>query len=185
MAREIEGQILEACPHDDFVLWRDPKVVTSVVVVRGDEIALGRRSIEPGRGLWCLPGGFVNQNEAPVDGARRESREEIGAEVEITRLIGVYHIAKTAAPSLVGIAFEARLVRGAAIHAGSEMSEVGFYGAGGLPELAFPSHREIIDDYFRSRVPRAEAESRSDAAAARRSGQPSRAPTRSRPPHIR
>jgi len=172
--REIEGQVLEACPNDDFVLWRDPKVVTSVVVTRGDEVVFGRRSIDPGRGLWCLPGGFVNQNEAPADAARRECREEIGAQVEITRLIGVYHIAKTAAPSMVGVAYEARLSEGEAMVPGSEMSEVAFYGADGLPPLAFPSHREIVDDYFRSRASRAEAGSRHGGAAARRSARPSR-----------
>ena len=183
--REIEGRMHEACPNDDFVLWHDPKVVTAVVVEAPGGVLLGRRGIEPGRGLWCLPGGFVNQNESPADAARRESREEICVEVEITRLIGVYHIAKTDAPSLVGIAYEARLAPGEAMEPGSEMSEVGFFGADGLPPLAFPSHRQIVADYFRSPAPPAEAESRTAGAAARRSGPPSRAQARSRPPRRR
>lgn len=181
--REIEGEVLEACPNDDFVLWRDPKVVTSVVVARGDEILLGRRDIDPGRGLWCLPGGFVNQHEAPDDAARRECREEIGAEVEITRLIGVYHIAKEAAPSMVGIAYEARLTAGAMPEPGAEMSEVGFYGAAGVPELAFPSHRDIVDGYFTSRAWPAAAAPRNGDAEALRSAPPS--PARARPPRPR
>lgn len=180
--REIEGQLLEACPNDDFVLWRDPKVVTSTLVVRGDEIVLGLRSIEPGRGLWCLPGGFVNQDEAPADAARREAREEIGVDVEITRLVGVYHIPKSNAPSLIGVTYEARLAEGAVPRAGPEMSDVGFFGADSLPQLAFPSHREIVADYFTSRASPAAAEPRTDGAAARRSARPSRAPARSRPP---
>lgn len=177
--REIEGQTLEACPNDDFVLWRDPKVVTSVVVVRGDEVVLGERDIEPGRGLWCLPGGFVNQDEAPDDAARRECREEIGAEIEVTRLLGVYHIPKQAAASMVGIAYEARLAGGAEVAPGAEMARVGFFSASRLPALAFPSHREIVEDYFTSRAQAAASGSPSDGGAAPRSAPPSRARARS------
>ena len=146
--RVIEGRTFEACPNDDFVLWRDPKVVTSVVVELEGGVLLGRRSIEPGLGLWCLPGGFVNDDEHPREAAMRECREEIGAEVEITGLIGVYHIAKRTAPSMVGVAYRARTVDGAVPSAGAEMSELGTFSAAALPELAFPSHRQILDEHF-------------------------------------
>ena len=178
--REIEGRIYEACPNDDFVLWRDPKVVTSVVVVDNGRIVLGRRDIEPGKGLWCLPGGFVNHDEDPVDAARRECREEIGAQVEITRLLGVYHIAKTTAPSMVGVAYEARLANGERLSAGVEMSEVDLYAEDSLPEMAFPSHRWILDNYFKFRDSQEAAVLPPGAAAAPRASRPSPARERSR-----
>src|SRR3979411_1415709 len=105
--RVIEGREFETCPKDDFVLWRDPKVSTAVVIVVDGGVLLGRRAIEPGRGLWCLPGGFVNDDEDPWDAAARECKEEICAAVELTRLIGVYHIAKRTAPGLRGSANQA------------------------------------------------------------------------------
>ena len=91
----IEGREVEACPRDNFVLWSDPKVATAVVVESNGGVVLGRRAIEPGYGLWCLPGGFVNADEDPAAAASRECLEEIGAEVELTGLLGVFHIAKT------------------------------------------------------------------------------------------
>jgi 8-oxo-dGTP diphosphatase len=154
--RVIEGRTFEACANDDFVLWHDPKVVTSVVVEVGERVLLGRRSIEPGKGLWCLPGGFVNDDEDPADAARRECREEIGAGVEITGLLGVYHIAKRSAPSMVGVAYRARLADGERPEPGTEMLELETFDAGALPELAFPSHREILERFFRSREQPAE-----------------------------
>ena len=146
--RVIEGRTFEACPNDDFVLWHDPKVVTSVVVELSGGVLLGKRSIEPGLGLWCLPGGFVNDDEHPQDAAIRECREEVTADVVITGLLGVYHIPKRNAASMVGIAYVARPADGSEPAPGVEMSELGVFSAGSLPQLAFPSHRQILDEYF-------------------------------------
>ena len=145
--RVVEGREVEACANDDFVLWHYPKVTTAVVVEVDGGVLLGRRAIEPGLGLWCLPGGFVNDDEDPWDAAARECLEEISAGVEITRLIGVYHIAKRTAPSMVGIAYQARLADGARPVPGSEMLEVGVFALDALPPLAFPSHRQVIAEY--------------------------------------
>jgi 8-oxo-dGTP diphosphatase len=179
VAREIEGRIHEACPNDDFVLWHDPKVVTAVVVEAPGGILLGRRGIEPGLGLWCLPGGFVNDDEGPLEAAVRECREEIGAAVEVTGLVGVYHIAKTEAPSMVGIGYRARLTDGEKAAPGAEMLELEVFALDSLPPLAFPSHRQILGDYIRSRGWPEAVESPRAGAAAPHSSPPSRTPARS------
>jgi ADP-ribose pyrophosphatase YjhB (NUDIX family) len=147
VARTVEGREVEGCPNDDFVLWHDPKVTTAVVVEVDGGILLGRRAIEPGLGLWCLPGGFVNDDEDPWDAAARECREEICAPVEMTRLICVYHIPKRTAPSMVGIAYQARLGAGARPSPGQEMLEVGVFALDSLPPFAFPSHTKVVGEY--------------------------------------
>ena len=169
--RIIEGREVEACPDDDFVLWRDPKVATAVVVEAEGGIVLGRRSIEPGYGEWCLPGGFVNYDEDPAGAAVRECLEEIGADVELLELLGVYHVAKMTTSSIVGIAYRGRLAGRAAISAGSEMFEVGVFRLDALPEIAFPSHRQVLAMY--------------DGAAARSASPPSATPARPTPPRTR
>ena len=165
--RTIEGRDFEACPNDDFVLWHDPKVATAVVVGVEGGILLGRRAIEPGYGLWCLPGGYVNDDEAPAEAAVRECLEEICAAVELTGLLGIYHVAKSTASSIVGVAYRGRLERGANPAPGSEMLEVGTFRPDALPELAFPSHREVLRRYVDGRGPEA---------------RPSRSEARPRPP---
>jgi len=180
--REIEGRMLEACPNDDFVLWRDPKLVTAVVVEAPGGIVLGRRAIEPGRGLWCLPGGFVNQDEGPIEAALRECAEEICAQVEVTGLVGVYHIAKPDAPSMVAIGYRARLMDGERPEPGTEMLELGVFALDSLPPLAFPSHREIVDDFVRSRAQPGATAPLPGGAAARHVVRPSPARAQSRQP---
>lgn len=179
--RLIEGREVEACPNDSFVLWHDPKVSTAVVVQAGGGIVLGRRAIEPGYGLWCLPGGFVNDDEDPAAAAARECFEEINAQVEVLGLIGVYHIAKTEAPSMVVIAYGARLAGGAKPSAGAEMLEVGVFQLDSLPSLAFPSHRTVLAEYLKSPGRAAAAAPRTVVAAAPREKPPSRAQAQSRP----
>ena len=152
VTRLIEGRDVEACPKDDFVLWHDPKVSTAVVIEFQNGVILGRRAIEPGYGLWCLPGGFVNDDEDPEVAAARECMEEISATVEVTRLIGVYHIAKQGAPSMIGIAYAARLADGSEPRPGAEMLEVGVFAVDSLPPLAFPSHHRVMAEFVKSRA---------------------------------
>ena len=113
--------------------------------------------------------------------AARECREEIGAAVEVTGLIGVYHIAKTDGSEhgrdrLSGAARGGRR----RLQAGAEMLEVGVFSLDSLPPLAFPSHRQMLDDYLsvpgvgggsgiserRRRAPRATRPSRDASAIA-------------------
>ena len=183
--RTIEGREIEACPNDSFVLWHDPKVSTAVVVETDGGIVLGRRAIEPGYGLWCLPGGFVNDDEDPALAASRECLEEINAAVEVTGLIGVYHVPKADAPSMVAIAYGARLAAGARPSAGSEMLEVGVFPPDAVPPLAFPSHQAVLADYLRSRAQAAAGVPRPAAAGGRRETPPSRQRAGTRPEHRR
>jgi 8-oxo-dGTP diphosphatase len=163
----FEGRELEACPNDEFVLWRDPKVAAAMVVEADGGIVLGRRGIEPGYGLWCLPGGFVNDDEDPAAAAIRECREEINAAVEITELIGVYHVAKTTASSIVGLAYRGRLAAGELISPGVEMLELGVFTLDALPRLAFPSHREVLERYAERAASSAARPSPASAARSR------------------
>jgi 8-oxo-dGTP diphosphatase len=149
--REHEGKQLLSCTSCEFVLWPDPKLATAVIVQAGGGIVVGRRSIEPGRGLWCLPGGFVDDHEHPAQAAARECREEIGALVEVAGLLGVYHVRRAQRPHLVVVGYVARLADGAQPVAGHEMDEVGVFNPAQLPPLAFSSHREVVNDWLRNR----------------------------------
>jgi ADP-ribose pyrophosphatase YjhB (NUDIX family) len=180
--RIVEGREVEGCPNDGFVLWHDPKVMTAVVVEVEGGIVLGRRAIEPGYGLWCLPGGFVNDDEEPAGAAARECLEEICAAVEVTGLIGVYHIPKRDAPSMIGIAYHARLVDGSVPSPGAEMLEVRVFPLATPPPLAFPSHRHVLAEFLTSRAKPVAGAPRSVAAKARHGTPPSpkRVPLRPR-----
>jgi ADP-ribose pyrophosphatase YjhB (NUDIX family) len=77
------------CPACGFVTYANP--VPGAEAVCFDErgrVLLGRRAQDPGAGLWDLPGGFLHENEHPLDALRREIREETALEIEPTRFLG-------------------------------------------------------------------------------------------------
>lgn len=145
--REVEGRSLDACPACGHIQWRNPVVATAVVVETPGGIVLGRRAIEPGYGLWCLPGGFVNEDEHPEQAARRECAEEIRVQLGELELIRLYHVTRGDGSGMLVLAYRAPLTPGATPAAGEEMLQVGTFALDGLPELAFSSHRQALEDY--------------------------------------
>ncbi len=85
-------------------------VVTCLPVTESGEVMLLRRGIEPARGMWAQPGGFMEIDESVHQGAIRECLEETGLLVEPGEIVGLYTRPEAA---IVVVAFEARIVGGA------------------------------------------------------------------------
>jgi ADP-ribose pyrophosphatase YjhB (NUDIX family) len=110
--------------------------VAGVVAHSGGKLLLCRRAIEPRRGFWTLPAGFLELGESVEEGARREAMEEACAQLEIETMLGVYSIPRI---GQVQIFFRARLLNQPS--PGPESVEVMLAAWEDIPwkELAFPS----------------------------------------------
>ena len=145
---ELEGYERPVCEGCGFVYYLDPKVAVAVIVPSGDGIVLGRRAIDPGRGAWSFPSGYVNRGEVLEEAAIREVEEEIGVKVAIDGLIGLY----SSAGETVVLAVYAARVLGGTLEAGPEMSELAVFPPDQLPPMAFSHDRRIIADWQRFRA---------------------------------
>ena len=125
------------CDNCGFVAYDNPKIVVGAVVRYGRQIMLCRRAIEPSRGLWTLPAGYLEHGESPEDGAAREAYEEATAEIVIEGLLAVYTIRRIGQVQLI---YRARLAS-ASFAPGPESEAVRLFPEDALPwaDLAFPS----------------------------------------------
>lgn len=141
--RRVKRRALDVCPHCGRIFFRDPKLVVTALVERDRRVLLVRRDIDPGRGLWGMPGGYVDWDEHPEEAMVRECREETGVEVAPDALLSVQHVTLDEGQGAVILSYRARLIGGEAV-AGDETQEVGWFPPQGLPGLAFQSHRTVL-----------------------------------------
>jgi 8-oxo-dGTP diphosphatase len=138
----VEDEARAECSRCGFRAWASSKPTACAVVVESGRVLLARRAGEPFRGYWDLPGGFLEEGEHPLDGIRRELREETGLDIEPLEFIGVwmdrYGDAEDAHATL-NLYWTARVLGGEA-RAADDVTELRWFGAEELPladELAF------------------------------------------------
>ena len=125
------------CLDCGFVVYENPKVVVGAVCSWQDQVLLCRRAIEPSKGLWTLPAGYLELNETVEQGTIREAWEEARARIALDGLLAVYDIVRI---SQVQLIYRARLLS-PDVAAGPESSEVMLTTWEDIPwqDIAFPS----------------------------------------------
>jgi ADP-ribose pyrophosphatase YjhB (NUDIX family) len=145
--RVPDGDTMEryVCGDCGHIYYSNPKIVVGSVVVHDNRIMLCRRAIEPRRGFWTLPAGFLEEHEAPEAGARREAQEEALCDIELYALLAVYSVPRI---SQVQLMYRARL-KTPYFAPGTESLDVKLFAWEDIPwtELAFPSVTWALNHY--------------------------------------
>ncbi|HEX2943586.1 MAG TPA: NUDIX hydrolase [Rhodopila sp.] len=97
-----ERMVCSDCGH---IAYENPKVVVGSVIVSDGRVLMCQRAIEPRRGFWTLPAGYLELGETLEEGAAREAQEEAEAIIDIDGLLGIYSIARI---SQIQVIFRAR-----------------------------------------------------------------------------
>ena len=87
--KQREDKIRLVCSQCGYVLYENSKPCTAVLVVDDGKVMLTRRAVEPFKDWWDLPGGFMENGEDPIEGAKRELLEETGLHIEVVDLLDV------------------------------------------------------------------------------------------------
>jgi ADP-ribose pyrophosphatase YjhB (NUDIX family) len=137
-----------ACSHCGYSAYYNPKPVACAIPVDDEgRVILLRRGFDPGRGLWTFPGGFVDLGESVEDAAHREIAEELGIDIELGALVGVYSRAED---RVVLIVYRARAF--GQPRTTPEAVEVRAFAPSEIPweELAFWSTELALRDLLRT-----------------------------------
>jgi 8-oxo-dGTP diphosphatase len=141
------GKRRRVCPQCGYIHFADPKVAAVVFIEKDNRVLLVRRAMNPERGKWALPAGYIDDEEDPRAAAIREVREETGLDIEISRLVDVQGGPSALGASIV-IIYAARVVNGEA-HPLDDVDAVQWYTTvDPLPELAFESTRQMLDTWI-------------------------------------
>ncbi len=137
------------CTECATVHYENPLNVVGTVPVLGERVLLCKRNIEPRRGKWTLPAGFMELGETTAQGAARETTEEAGAQFEIEDLFTVMSVPRV---GQVHLYYRARLTSDV-FDPGHETLEARLFHEHEIPwdELAFRTVRETLQRYFADR----------------------------------
>jgi 8-oxo-dGTP diphosphatase len=142
--RFLHGHDRPTCSDCGFIHYAGPKVAVGVLIARDGGLLLNRRAIDPGKGRWSFPSGYVDLGETTTEAAIREVKEETGFDIRLAGLIGVY---SSAARPVVFVVYGGEVVGGSPA-ACDEVEDVGLFDPNDLPPLAFEHDAQIVRDWL-------------------------------------
>jgi len=145
-----DGRRRPRCPRCGWTFYANPAPAAVALVIDRGRVLLARRARDPYAGTWDLPGGFLEQDEIPLGGLRRELREEIGVGIRRASFVGFasdrYGPGGVAVLAIVyRVTPTTRRVR-----AQDDVAEVRWFRPREIPyrEIAFVGVRRLLRDYF-------------------------------------
>ncbi|MBW7884870.1 MAG: NUDIX hydrolase [Caldilineaceae bacterium] len=145
--RLFEGKMRRSCPACGYIQFPDPKVAVVALIEQGGRVLLIRRGVEPARGMWALPGGYMDAGELPAPALRREVQEEVGLDVTVHELLDIFPMVNSGGASLgIVLAFRAAPAGDTVEVTGQDdVEEAAWFAPADLPdELAFASTHHLL-----------------------------------------
>jgi ADP-ribose pyrophosphatase YjhB (NUDIX family) len=137
------------CATCGTIHYENPLNVVGTLPVWEDRVLLCRRNIEPRRGLWTLPAGFMELGESTAEGALRETIEEAGARIE---MLGLFSLLNVVRVGQVHLFYRARLLD-TDFAPGPESIEARLFREEDVPweEIAFRTTKKTLELFFADR----------------------------------
>ena len=132
------------CGSCGWTFYPHPELAVNVVVLWEGKVVLIRRGIEPFKGSWALPGGFVTYGEEPTAAAVREVREETGLDIVVEALVAATLVRDDPRALLLVPAYLGR-VTGGTLRAGDDAAEARAFPVGELPLIQSACDRRQLD----------------------------------------
>lgn len=141
----MAGRPRPACADCGFVLYQNPVGASAGLVLRGEEVLLVQRGIEPFLGSWAIPAGYQDADESPPQTAEREILEETGIQVEAYLLLDLLWVPDDPRKPANVALFACRATGGELCGADDAM-DARWFPLDALPEeLAFDNRAQVFD----------------------------------------
>ena len=146
--KPFQGKNHWYCQPCDRIHYENPfPAVAALLTNQKGQLLLVKRAVEPAKGQWCLPGGFIEIDESIEEAVLRELREETGVEGEIGQLVDFFSQRSPLYGALLIFGYRVTLI-GGELQAGDDAQEARFFDINNLPPIAFLSHQRLIKKAF-------------------------------------
>lgn len=133
------------CSRCAFVLYANPAAAAAAIVLRGDEVLLIRRAIEPFRGHWTLPAGYEEVDESPARTAIRETFEETGVAIKIRGLYDVLYTSDDPRKRAILVTYVCDVV-GGSLQPGDDALDARYFRLDALPsDIGFFNNQRLLN----------------------------------------
>ena len=140
------------CPFCEYVLYRNPFPTVSVLIVNNNEVLLGKRSGEPGKGKWALPSGYIEFEDDFLTAAIQEVKEETGLEIEVVSILNVQSAFLPPDYHFLSIYLLAEVI-GGNVSSNDDLEEVSWFSLSeNLPVMAFTPDVDLIQMFCNGQV---------------------------------
>ena len=138
------------CSACGFVQFPDPKVAVIALVLHEDKVLLIQRAVDPAKGKWSLPGGYMDAGEMPREALKRELLEEVGLSANIGELIEIFPMVNEEGDRIgIVLAFQVEPSDSPEIpFVADDAQDAGWFSAIQIPaELAFESTESLLQNW--------------------------------------
>ena len=144
-----DTKLRAVCSACHTIHYINPLNVVGTIPLWGDKVLLCKRNIEPRKGKWTLPAGFMELGETTAEGAARETVEEAGAQFEMHALFSLINVARV---GQVHLFYRATLLS-PEFDPGTETQEALLFDEADIPwdEIAFRTVKETLEHFFADR----------------------------------
>ena len=134
-----------------FIFYQNSKPTASAIITKGNRVLLTKRAVDPKKGYWDAPGGFLEKDEQPKAGLKREIKEELAVDIKIIKMLGIYtgEYLQKHPESTLNIYYLAKITKGK-MRPADDVTESRWFAKNELPKkLAFQNNREALRDWLR------------------------------------
>lgn len=150
--QKVDQRNRPQCPGCGFIHYQNPYPAVSVLVIQNEEVLLGKRQGEPGKGKWALPSGYIEYEDDFLSTAIKEVREETGLNIELLSILNVQSAFLAPEYHFLGIYLLAQPA-GGTLKAGDDLEDVKWFPLiDSLPEMAFSSDIDLIHAHIRGHI---------------------------------
>jgi len=148
----IDGAMRRYCEKCGWIHYLNPVVVVCIIAHCGEKVVLIKRGIEPEKGEWSLPGGFVDVLEEPCKAATRELEEEAGVLGENFPIIDAVHQDSPRYTSVIVIGYEVAFDKEEPLVAGDDAVDAKWVDISEVQSLPFDSFNKIFGKWKKLRI---------------------------------